>query len=269
MAGHYNKVPDIPVSKLLERYAQFVSPTKRGEKWEVNRLNLLARDPLATVRLPALDQQHIAQWRDRRLKSVSSASVNREWNLLSGVFTTAIQEWRLLERHPMKGVKRPPKGKARDRLPTDAEIETLRFVMGDKGEAIVSRVFLAFLFACETGMRLGEICRLETVTGRVASLIETKNGDCREVPLTMAALEIWKKHGPFGLTEQQVDIHFRKSCEKAGITGLHFHDSRALAITRLAAKLDILALARAIGHRNLSQLQVYYRESAEDIARKL
>lgn len=269
LSGKYQRVPDMPVSRLFAKYAAEVSPTKRGEKWEVNRLNLLGRDPLAEVRLPVLDQPDIAQWRDRRLKSVSSASVNREWNLLSGVFTTAINEWRMLERHPMKGVKRPPKGKARDRLPSDQEIEALRFVMGDHGNTIVSRVFLVFCFCIETGLRLGEAVTLDAITGRVARLEKTKNGDDREVPLSPEAVRLWDAYGPFGVTAQQVDIHFRKSCAKAGIVDLHFHDSRHMAVTRLSKKLGVLELARAIGHRNLGQLMTYYNPSAEDIARKL
>lgn len=266
--GKYSRVPDLPLSRLFEKYADEVSPTKNGCKWEVNRLTLLGRDPLASVRLPVLDQPHIAQWRDRRLTQVSSASVNREWNLLSGVFTTAIQEWRMLERHPMKGVKRPPKGNARDRLPTDAEIETLRFVMGDHGKTVVSKTFLLFLFCIETGLRLGEAVGLKEITGRVARVLG-KNGDERDVPLSPEALRLWKKHGPFGLSAQQVDIHWRKSCAKAEIQDLHFHDSRHLAVTRLSKKLGVLELARAIGHRNLSQLMTYYNPSAEDLADKL
>jgi len=269
MAGHYNNIADLPLSRLLEKYAAEVSPTKRGAKWEINRLALLGRDPLAAVRLPQIDAPDIARWRDRRLLSVSGASVNREWNLLSGVFTVAINEWRMLEKHPMKSVKRPPKGQARDRLASAAEVEALRFVMRDKGDTIVSRVFLAFIFAIETGMRLGEICALTDVRGPVAHLPITKNGDRREVPLSKAALRIWKAVGPFAITSAQADIHFRKSCAKAGIVGLHFHDSRATAITRLAAKLDILTLARMIGHRDLKSLQVYYRESTESMARRL
>ncbi len=280
LTGQYDRVSDVPVSKLLTKYAAEVSPGKRGAKWEINRLNLLGRDPLADVRLPELDQPHIAQWRDRRLsgwvndagekvRAVSSASVNREWNLLSGVFTTAINEWRMLEKHPMKGVKRPPKGKARDRLPTDAEIEALRFVMGDKGDTIVSRVFLIFCFCIETGLRLGEAVTLDAIKGRVARLEKTKNGDDRDVPLSPEALRLWEAYGPFGVTAQQVDIHFRKSCQKAGIVDLHFHDSRHLAVTRLSKKLGVLELARAIGHRNLAQLMTYYNPSAEDIAGKL
>ena len=48
-----------------------------------------------------------------------------------------------------------------------------------------------------------------------------------------------------------------------------FHDTRHLVITRLAKKLNVLDLARMVGHRDLRQLQIYYNESAEDMARRL
>ena len=58
---------------------------------------------------------------------------------------------------------------------------------------------------------------------------------------------------------------------KAGLADadLHFHDTRHEGITRLAAVLGVLELARAVGHRDLRMLQTYYNESAEDIAKKL
>jgi hypothetical protein len=37
----------------------------------------------------------------------------------------------------------------------------------------------------------------------------------------------------------------------------------------LAKKLNVLDLARMVGHRDLRMLQVYYNESAEDMAAKL
>lgn len=42
-----------------------------------------------------------------------------------------------------------------------------------------------------------------------------------------------------------------------------------LAITQMAKKLDILALARIVGHRDLRRLYAYYKERAEDIATRL
>ena len=48
---------------------------------------------------------------------------------------------------------------------------------------------------------------------------------------------------------------------------LHFHDSRADALTRLSRRMDVMRLARISGHRDLRQLlQTYYRETAADVA---
>jgi integrase len=48
-----------------------------------------------------------------------------------------------------------------------------------------------------------------------------------------------------------------------------FHDSRHEAITRLASKLNVLELARMVGHTNINQLRTYYNATAEDIASRL
>ena len=66
-----------------------------------------------------------------------------------------------------------------------------------------------------------------------------------------------------------MDALFRKYRDKAGIDNLHFHDTRHEAVTRLAKKLDVLDLARMIGHRNLKTLMVYYNATAEELAQKL
>lgn len=268
-AGKLGKVANVPTITLFERYAREISPRKKGERWEIVRLKLLGRDPLAQVPLPELDQPHIAQWRDRRRLSVSDASVNREWTLLSGVFTVAINEWRALERHPMKGVRRPAKTAPRDRMPSHDEIERLRYVCGDHGQDVKSRVFLAFLFAIETGMRCSEITGLERISGCVAFLADTKNGTSRQVALSPAAVKIWTNHGPFDLKSWQVDAYFRRACKQAAIIDLHFHDSRHAAITQLAEKLEILELARTVGIKNLRELMTYYNKPISEIAKKL
>ena len=64
-------------------------------------------------------------------------------------------------------------------------------------------------------------------------------------------------------------VLFRRARDAAKIKNLHFHDSRANAITALAKKLDIHDLARMIGHRDLKSLLVYYRKTASDIAKQL
>jgi integrase len=281
VAGKASGVPDITFRALMERYRDEVSSKKRGEKWEKTRINLLLEDEIANVKLVELDQPHIAGWRDRRLKSVSAASVRREWNILSAACSTAVDEWKWLPKHPMKGVKRPEAPQSRDRRINEKEIDTLLYILGYDGNTpstISARVGAAFLFAIETGMRAGEIAGL--TWDRVyldKSYLKTfgkTRAAYRDVPLSPKAIEILKsldrnEDSVFCLKTQQIDALFRKAKDRALIKDLHFHDSRAEAVTRLASKLDINALARAIGHKDLRMLQVYYRESAEDIAKKL
>lgn len=282
IAGKAGKVPDKPFSALLERYRDEVSITKRGERWERLRLELIVRDPLSKVRLADLSERDIAAWRDRRLLSVSEASVRREWNLLSHACTVAVNEWKWLTANPMKMVRRPIAPMARERLFSCWEIEAiitaLGFEDGVKPDTVSARVGYALLFSLETGMRCGEICDLEwdDVSGSVAEVRKGKTrAATRRVPLSPYARELIEamrgadESSVFVLKTSQVDALFRKARDRCGIEGLHFHDSRATAITRLASKLDVLSLARMIGHRDIKMLQIYYRESAEDMAGRL
>ena len=125
-------------------------------------------------------------------------------------------------------------------------------------------------------MRAGEICAMMPgdVAGRVAHLPRTKNGTKRDVPLSTRATELLKLlpegEGPlFGLGADSLSTMFRKARERCLITDMTFHDSRHEAITRLAKKLGVLDLARMVGHKDLRQLQVYYNETAADMAKRL
>jgi integrase len=260
MAGVRGEIPDITVKALLERYRTEVSASKKGARWEAVRLRAWERDRLAQVRLRQLDAPHVADWQQRRLKAVSSASVRRERNLLNNVFEIARKEWRWLGKNPFEGVRRPKDGRPRTRIASQGEIDKLLA----QASPAMSR---AITFALETGMRAGEIAALREVRGSVAFLLDTKNGEARAVPLSSKAIEVWQ--GGIPLSAGSISGLFARLCEDAGIEGLTFHDLRATAITRLAQKLDVLQLAKMIGHKNPKMLMVYYRESAEDIARKL
>lgn len=277
IAGRLGKAPDKSFADMVERYLKDVTPTKRGARQEAFRLKRAMDDELGKVRLEALGPEHVADWRDRRLKSVGAASVNREWNTLSNVCQTAIKEWRWLKASPFTTVKRPPEPPPRTRVMTDDELARLLVVCGDNYSTVKGRIGLALQFALETAMRAGEICGLEAIHihDHHVHLPLTKNGSSRDVPLSNAAKEILKlldgyafETGKvFGLTAPRLDAMFRKIRTSAGIEGLHFHDARATALTRLSKVLNVMQLARVSGHRDLRILQqVYYRETAADIA---
>ena len=264
MAGTYREIPDLTFSDLLDRYEREVSWHKKGARWEKVRIGLLKRDPLAQVRLRQLSTVHVAEWRERRLQAVSGPSVRREWNLLSHACNIAVKEWKLLHANPFKDVRRPKSAQHRDRIFTDGELGRIEAKATTPTRQTVYR---ALLFAIETGMRAGEICGNPPINGRVCRLEDTKNGTRRDVPLSARAVELYGDG--FDITPGTLDATFRAMRDEAGIKGVHWHDSRRTAITRLSKRLHPLELAKMVGHKDLKMLLVYYAETAEDVAKKL
>lgn len=275
----------------FRRYEKEVSVHKRGTRHEVLRMGAIGRYEingalLGEMKLADITSDILGQWRDQRLNvdKVKGSSVNRDLNLLSHVFASATKAWKWIAKSPTTDVRRPADPPARDRLYSDDEIERICFALGfDQVETTLAitgyqRVAVAFLFAIETAMRAGEICGLvaNDIAGRTATLQQTKNGTKRGVPLSRRSAELlsllpYVPDGEplFGITARSLDALFRKAKKRAMIDNGTFHDTRHLAITRLAKKLNVLNLARMVGHKDLRQLQVYYNESAETMAARL
>lgn len=275
------KLPDKSWADALKRYALEVAPSHRGSKWELVRLKSLQVEPMGRRKLSGLAGNDFADWRDARLKQRTPGTVAREMNLMRSVLESARRDWHWIKLNPMTDVRWPttPKGRARRITPDEVQAVESAFGVGKSlpSETATQRVGLAFLFALETAMRSGEIVGLQWpdvhLKQRYVVLPMTKNGDRREVPLSSRAVQILEAlpvdEGPvFGLDDAARDALWRKLRPKT-IADLHFHDTRGEAIWRLSKKLDVLQLARVIGHRDPRSLMIYYRESAEDMAKRL
>ena len=197
---------------------------------------------------------------------------------MSSVCTYAVREWKWLESNPFSHIRKPRPNRPRERRITQDEIDRLEAASGydDSLETVLQRTFHAFLFALETAMRAGEIESLTwdnvDLEKRTAFLPITKNGDSRKVPLSSRAvdlLDMLPRVGDSCFRVTWIPQSFYKISKRAGIKNLHFHDTRHEAITRLSRKLDVLTLARVVGHKRIQQLMTYYNESAEDIALRL
>ena len=282
LSNKQTSIPNIPFSDLLNRYIDTVTVRKKGERWERNRLLAIARMPIGSVMLPDFDERHVAQWRDERLDKVSSDTVAREWTILNHACKVAVKEWKWLDHNPFAELKRPKESKPRERRISQDEIERIVYACGfDEDKPVTTstaKVAVAFLFAIETAMRMGEITGLTwdrvNLDERTAFLPDTKNGTSRTVPLSSRAVELLNKLPKesdlcFNMTSQSLEALFRKCKARVMIEDLHFHDTRHEAITRLSKKLDVLELARTVGHRDLRSLMIYYNPTAAELAKKL
>jgi len=287
VAAETVKVEGETLAALFTRYAEEVSPRKKGTRWEQIRLQMLAkRFPLFKRPAASITGPDMAEWRDQRLKEVSPSSVNRELNLISAVFKQAIREWRIgLTINPVHLISRPKNPKSRTQRVSASDRRRITEQLGWDGESEpqTSEQWAAFAFclALETAMRKGEILSLTWsdihFDERYAHLSDTKNGDDRDVPLSSAAIALLRlvKHRPpqapvVPLTSGNLDKLFRQARRAVGLMHIHFHDSRREAATTMAPKLsNVLELSAITGHRSLKTLMIYYRPKPGDLAAKL
>ena len=295
---------EILVSTLLLEYKQKITPKKASSRDESFRIDAFTKRPFASKTLAQISRDDIQNYVDERSKEVAPATVLRELDTLSAVFNWA-KEQDLLTGNPARGLRLPKAPEHRERVATDDEIKLLLDAVHWDGQTVPKNlsqsVVLMFLIACKTGMRAGEILALEDawIEGRVIHLPAeaTKTRSRRDVALSKEALrlirlgrDIGERPKYFGGIRSDVrDVLWRKLRARAGLgpvvdsegrvikEGLNFHDSRATFATWAASpnpktgapRLDVLALARQTGHKDLKMLQRYYRASAADIAKLL
>lgn len=291
LSGAAGDFPSYTLADAFNRYELEVSKHKRGSKAEALRFAAWLRDfpDLCGKVMHTITADDLAKWREARRQLVSDSSVVREAAQLRNVWTVASKEWGWCpEATPWTKVKLPPKGHARTRLPDWMEVRRLMRHMGFMTSKSPStpqmEVAWAYLVAHHTAMRAGEILSLKRSTvdleKRVVTLHSHKTLEregVRFVPITRKAARVLavldaaalavKRDAYFTISGQSLDTLFRKVRDRLLIEDLHFHDSRAAALTRLSKRMDVLRLSRISGHRDLNQLlRAYYRESAADVA---
>lgn len=283
--GTASKWPAKTLGDALLRYEKEVTPTKGAAKFERVVFGLMARDfpALCAKPLHAITAQDLADWRDARAKQVSGSTVVRYAALLRHVWTVAAREWGWCpEPSPWRMVKLPAHNPPRERVPSWREVRAvlrrLNYFTGRPPGSVMEQVAYAWLISLRTGMRASEVRSITPATvdlqARVVTLPHHKTahvtGRARRVPITRQAARLVALCPSFTVTDRSLDALFRKARDSAGLSGFTFHDGRALALTLLSRRVDVMTLARISGHRDLRVLmQAYYRESDAAIAARL
>ena len=276
--------PETLFSDVIKRYLNEVTPTKRGEKHEFNRLTRFLRHPITDKYISDVTCQDLELWIKERLETVKGESVRRELSTIGHIFKVAVERWGYIQNSPMTGLQQPQASKPRTQRFAQEDIDEIVKISGynESLKTAKSRTGAAMLFAVETAMRAGEICNLTwtnvNLEKRTAFLPLTKNGSSRTVPLTKAAVKILERlrdeieQGDtcFQVKSNILDATFRKLKKAVNREYLHFHDTRREALTRLAKKVDVMTLAKISGHKDIRILQnVYYAPNMEEVAELL
>lgn len=288
------EVRTTPVSKLISRYLTEYVPGRYNKLEAQRRHTELARwnEELGHLPIAALTASHVAQVRDKMLNETtrrgdrrSPAFVRRSLAVLSHMFTIAHREWDFPGDNPVQRIQKPKLSRGRVRFLDKDEME--RLLKACQASSCTLMAPLVVL-AVSTGARRGELMRLkwsdfDWTSGQIRLEI-TKNGHARAVPLTGRAHAMMVKmynqrQGDFvfarrdGTAPMDVEKHWQKAVEAAGLQDFRFHDLRHTAASYLAMNgASLIEVSAVLGHRTLQMVQRYSHLSEQhttDVVRRM
>jgi integrase len=268
-------VTSITLAEALRRYEAAVLPKLKGASQERYRIAALARTAMAQQRLDAITSSDVKRYRDQLASAGNSGSTVRlKLALLSRVFSVACKEWGYPVINPVAIVTKPPAGKARSRRLTGTEEQRL---MEAADQCQNPHIAPLIAFAIETGMRRGEMLAINwadvDLSRSVVTLLHTKSGHARWVPLSSAAKAILQRQlaagaqRPFPIPATLLENAWEHVLKRARIEDLRFHDLRHEALSRWAHRLngDVFKLSLVSGHRTLQMAQRYVHPVQSEI----
>lgn len=268
----------LTLSQALEKYCTDVTCTKKSWKQETVRLRKWQCHFLSERALPEIRGADLATYRDARLaEGIGANTVRLELALISHLYEVAIKDWGLETLvNPVKKIRKPKLPRGRDRRLYPGEEESLLAYCIQSGDL---QLHTLIVLAIETAMRRGEITSLTWqqihLDKRMVFLADTKNGESRQVPLSVRAFEYLQNLGEREgrLLKRHPDLFstgFNRACKACGISGLTLHDLRHEATSRLFEKgLNMMEVATITGHKSLSMLKRYTHLRPADLIHKL
>ena len=284
--GQSKLIRESNFEEAANHYIQTHSVYKKSSCSEIGIIRILIKR-WADLDVAELNKSHVIALRDELLSlGRAGSTVNHYFNAISKIYQMLIEEWGLPVTNPIKGLKRVPSNKGRCvRVNGDIESQLLA------GCQDIDTPLLASIieFAIQTGMRRGEVMGLSwsdvDIANRKAYLYKTKNGEPRQVPLTLRAIDVLKvlpkiDERVFPMTFDCLRSQFNRLRNhlKQGWDGyganpfndLRFHDFRHEALSRLSdAGLNVIELSHISGHKTLAMLKRYTHPSHEAIFSKI
>jgi integrase len=124
----------------------------------------------------------------------------------------------------------------------------------------------AIRLAFYSGMRLGELLRVEPGQPGTLVLADSKNGDRRAIPVhpRIAHLVPWL---PLAAPKITIQRAWQRARKVAGLEHMHFHDLRHSAASEMInAEVDLYTVGAVLGHRDPRSTKRYSHLSADSLA---
>jgi integrase len=215
----------------------------------------------------------------REMGRRSAAAVNRYLATLSAALAYAVKPLGWLESNPVEKVTKSKEPPGRVRFLSDDERTRLLDACRPHAD-----LYLALVLSLTTGGRQSEIMGLtwpQVDFGRkTLTLVETKNGDRRTLPLVGEAFAMLQERAKVrNIKERRVFVplkvdgkqrSLREAWERAlataEITDFHWHDLRHTAASYLVMSgVSLVEVAKILGHRTLAMVARYAHLADEHI----
>ena len=261
-----NKYPNFRT--CLERYRDEVSSTKRSKDMESKLIRYILREGFVELRIDRVNQKVMADYRDRSLKSLGGASVNRRLAIISHMYSIAKKEWGYDVENPVRNIRKPKNPDPRDRQFTKEELEKLL-----RGNRASPHMKFIIELALETGMRRTEIANIksEHIKGLMLNIPVAKTKP-RTIPITKKAKQLLRDNLPIRMSSGAIHQAWVRLCKFYNIKDAHFHDLRGQSLRRFFTEksLDVPSVMLISGHSEpRTLLKVYAKLRAEDVVNKL
>lgn len=272
------RVSKMRFNELADLYMELHSqPNKRSWKKSDMCSFKQLRGFFHGLKLHEITQELVEQYKVRRAKVVSVATVNRELACLKHTFNKAI-EWKKTDYNPAAKVKLFRENNARLRYLEKEEIKRLI----ENCNSILRPVVILAIY---TGMRMTEMLTLKwrdiDFRRGIIYVLQTKNYEPREIPICNIVREtligvrkhpdspyvFCKKNGkPYGKLRKS----FLQALEKSGILNFRFHDLRhTFASQFMMNGGDLNTLRELLGHKSLKMTLRYAHLSRDHKSRAM
>jgi len=260
----------VPFAELCHDTLEYSRSHKRSHETDrIHMETLLARfrDCSADTLTPAEIERYLSQTAEER--DWAPATVNRHRALLSLVFRLGLQNGKV-ERNPVRLVKPRAVSNTRDRWLSAEEEARLRAVIEADSPEHLPELDLAL----NTGLRRSEMYGLTwenvNLARRVLTVLRSKNGEMRHVPLNAAALaalsELRKRSDGTGPVIRNLACEplsgprhwFEPAVSKAKVRSFSWHCLRHTFASRLVmAGVDLRTVQELLGHKSIAMTVRY------------
>lgn len=273
----FSRADQYTVSNAINRYRKEILPSKIKDGHNVARHLDRWEKEVGHLKLSRLTPSAIAEVRDRMLNENirpdqlrSTSTVSRYLASLSHVLSVATREWQWIHDNPVLKVRKPKSPPGRVRYLSREELSRLA---DECKKSQNPDLHLIFLIALTTGARKSEILGLKggdvDLENRIFLLSDTKNSDCRTLPISDQVLELIKNRPmardrflfPSSENPQQpicIRSAWEKAVQRASLQNFRFHDIRHTTASYLTmGGSSTREVAEILGHKSLQTTKRY------------